>query len=159
MTPLQCKMVVAYHISNHNLAFEIVRWLTTPIFRDTKVCHLFSYNAFEIRHILVLECSLCSLMPLLEISFPSLFEKVVLWSLESFLQCDHQVDISLYLMEAITLRHSRELVGLKSSSCTFSHLAFRLPGLWNQFHFMAITHKIANILQSHGTSPGHILEL
>ena len=47
--------------------------------------------------------------------FASLLKNVVLGVLESFFQLDHQVDISLYLMEATALCHSRELVGLKSS--------------------------------------------
>ena len=36
----------------------------------------------------------------IEDKFPPLFEKVVLGSLKSFFQLDHQVDASLYLMEA-----------------------------------------------------------
>ena len=39
--------------------------------------------------------------------FPSMFESIVLGSLKSFFQLDHQSDISLYLTEAATLRHSR----------------------------------------------------
>jgi hypothetical protein len=42
--------------------------------------------------------------------FLSLFENVVLENLKSFFQLEHQVDISLYVMEATTLRHSRELL-------------------------------------------------
>ena len=45
----------------------------------------------------------------------SLYENVVLGSLKSFFHLDHQVDINLYLMEATTLRHSKELVGFKPS--------------------------------------------
>ena len=37
----------------------------------------------------------------------------VLERLKSFFQLNHQVDSSLYLIEAITLRHSRELASLK----------------------------------------------
>ena len=47
--------------------------------------------------------------------FSSLFEDVILGSLKTFFQLDQQVDISLYLMEATTLRHSRELASLKPS--------------------------------------------
>ena len=43
--------------------------------------------------------------------FHSLFEKVVLGDLESLFQLDHQLDISMYLTEATTLRFSRELAG------------------------------------------------
>ena len=39
--------------------------------------------------------------------FPSLFENVVLGSFEYFFQLNHQVDITLYLMEATMLYHSR----------------------------------------------------
>ena len=45
--------------------------------------------------------------------FPSLFENVILECLKSFFQLDHQVNISLCLMEVTALHHSRELVGLK----------------------------------------------
>jgi len=49
----------------------------------------------------VLECPLYK--PIRD-KFPILFENVVLGSLESFFQLDHQVDISLYLMEATALK-------------------------------------------------------
>ena len=38
-----------------------------------------------------------------------LLEKVVLGSLKSFFQLDHQIKISLYLMEATTLCHFKKL--------------------------------------------------
>ena len=57
----------------------------------------------------------CSLYNSIEISFDSLFEKVVLGSLKPFIQLDHHVEISIYLMEAITLPHSTELGGLTPS--------------------------------------------
>ena len=41
--------------------------------------------------------------------FKLLFKKVILDSLESFFQEDHQVDISFYLTEATALRHSRDI--------------------------------------------------
>ena len=46
--------------------------------------------------------------------FPS-FHNVVLGSLKSYIQLNHQVDINLYPMEAIALCHLGELVGLKPS--------------------------------------------
>ena len=49
----------------------------------------------------------CPYMILLEKKMPSLFGNVVLGSLKSFFQLDHQVDISLYLTEATALRHCR----------------------------------------------------
>ena len=45
---------------------------------------------------------------------PSLFKNVILGSLKSFFNLDHQVDINLYLTEATSLRHSKELVGVLS---------------------------------------------
>ena len=45
--------------------------------------------------------------------FPSLFEDVVPGSLTSFFQLDHEVDISLYLIEVTALRHFRELASMK----------------------------------------------
>ena len=47
--------------------------------------------------------------------FPSIVENAVLWSLKSFFQSGHEVDIRLYLTEATALRHSKELAGLKPS--------------------------------------------
>ena len=52
----------------------------------------------------------CPLYNPIRDKFQSLFEKAVLGSLKYFFQLDQQVDIiSLYLAEASTLRHSREL--------------------------------------------------
>ena len=55
----------------------------------------------------------CLLYKSIKNKFPSLFENVVLGSLKAFFQLDRQVDISLYLTEATTLHHSRELASLK----------------------------------------------
>ena len=44
-------------------------------------------------------------------------EQVVLGSLKSVFQLDHQVNISLYLTEATTLHHSKESTGLTPSWC------------------------------------------
>ena len=60
----------------------------------------------------MLECPLYN--PIRD-KFSSLFESVVLGNLQYFFQSDHQVDISLYLMEVATLHHSKKLVGLKPS--------------------------------------------
>jgi len=38
----------------------------------------------------------------------SLFERVILGSLKTFFQLDHQVDLSCCFMEAIALHHSKE---------------------------------------------------
>ena len=58
----------------------------------------------------MLECPLYNFIR--DIKFQSLFEKVILGSLKSFFKLDQQVDISMYLMEATTLCHSRKLAGL-----------------------------------------------
>ena len=60
----------------------------------------------------MLECPLYN--PIRD-TFSSIFENVVLWSLKSFFQSNHQVGLCLYLMEATSLRHSRTLVDLKPS--------------------------------------------
>ena len=52
--------------------------------------------------------------------FPSLFVNIIPGSLKSFCQLDQQVNISLYLMEASALHHSREFASLKPSWCTFN---------------------------------------
>ena len=68
--------------------------------------------------------------------FPSLFEKVVQGSLTSFFQ---SVDISLYLMEATALCHSKGCVGLKPSWCTLSFISL--------FGFLAFkTDSISGVL-------------
>ena len=92
------------------LAIERRRWSTIPISRDTRLWHFCSYHAIENEAHLVLECPLFK--PIRD-KFPSLFENVVRGSPKSVFQLDHQVDISLFLKEAIALRHSRELVGFK----------------------------------------------
>ena len=71
---------------------------------------LCSYIAFENEAYFMLECPLYN--PVRD-KFPSLFENVVLGKLKSFFQLDQQINISLYLMEATTLRHSRELTSFK----------------------------------------------
>ena len=71
--------------------------------------------------------------------FPSLLENVVLGSLESFFQLDHQMDINLYLMEATALCHSRELASLKPSWCTFNPISlFGFPDFKLKIHFIVI---------------------
>ena len=94
------------------------------LLRDTRLCHFCSYNVVEN------EAHLCRNIPVHSINrdrFPSLFENVVLRSLKSFFQIDHQVNISLCLMEATALHHSRELVW-NHFDVLQSHYPFRLPG-------------------------------
>ena len=83
----------------------------------TRLCHFCFYNAIENDGHFVMECPIYN--PIRH-KFPSLFENVVLGSLKSFFQLDYQVDISLYLSKATAPYHSRKLVGLKPSWCTFN---------------------------------------
>ena len=97
---------------NHRLTIETNRWLTIPISRDTNLCHLCSYNAVDNEAYVVLECPLYNPK---EDKFPSLFENVALGSLKCIFQLDHQVDITLYLMETTACRDAKELASLKPS--------------------------------------------
>ena len=110
LTPPQRKIIIGYPTSNHRLVAKIGRWSTNPIFRDTRLCHFFSYNVIGNEAHFVLECPLHN--PSRDKS-PSLFENVVVGTLKSFIQLDHQVDVSLYLTETTTLCPCRELIGLK----------------------------------------------
>ena len=112
LTPPKRKIIVAYLTMNHRLAIEIGCWLTIPISRDNRLCHFCSYNAVENKAQFMFECSLYN--PIRD-EFPSIFKDVVLWSLKSFFEFDHQVDISFYVTEATTLCHYMELDGLKPS--------------------------------------------
>ena len=53
-----------------------------------------------------------SLYNFIKDKWQSLFENVVLGNLKSFFQLDHQVDVSLYLTDAIALHHPKELASL-----------------------------------------------
>ena len=48
----------AYCTLNHRFSIEIGQWTTIPISRDIRLCHFFSYNAFENEVHFVLECPL-----------------------------------------------------------------------------------------------------
>ena len=81
----------------------------------------------------------CPLYNSIRDKFQSLVEKVVLGSLKSFFQLDHEVAINLYLTEVTTLYHFRELGGLTPSRCTFSPIS--LSAFWTlksiPFHFIS----------------------
>ena len=98
----QRNIIVAYRTSNHSLDFEFGQWKTIPISRDTRLCCFWSYNAVENEAHFVQECPLYKTV---RDKYPSLFENVVLGSLESFFQLDHQVDINLYIPKVIALCH------------------------------------------------------
>ena len=105
------------HLEPYTCHWNWMMDFSIPIFRDTILCHFFSYNAFENEVHFMLKCPLYN--PIRD-KFPSLFENVVPRNLKSFFQSDQQINISLYLTEATALRHSKELNGLKPSWCTFN---------------------------------------
>ena len=144
----------AYHTSFHRIAMEIGRWLNIPISRDNISCHFCSYNVVEIEPHFVLRYPLYN--PIRD-KFHSLFENVILGSLKSFFQLNHQVDISLYLTEATSLCHSRDLVGLTTSRCTLSPcslLAFQtlvsIPFHYNSLESLGIKLSKILALKDHG---------
>lgn len=64
----------------------------------------------------------------------------MLGSLKSFFPLDHEVETSLYLMEATARRHPRELANLTPSLyILLTPQAFCLPWLWNQFHYIQLS--------------------
>ena len=79
LTPPQpCKIIVVDCTSNHRLAIKI-RWCsTTPIPRYNRLCHIRSYNVVNNEAHFVLKCPLYNSI---KDKFQSLFEKVVLGSL------------------------------------------------------------------------------
>ena len=84
---------------------------------DIRICHFCLDKELKMRHIL---CWKCSLYNLIKDKLPLQIHNIVPGRLKSFLQLDHQVGISLYLVEATALCHCREVVGLKPSRCTFN---------------------------------------
>ena len=112
LTPPQRKIIIGYPTSNHRCATEIGGRSTILISRDTRLCHFCFYNEVGNEAHFVLERPLHN--PIRD-KFPSLFENVVLGSLKSFIQMNHQVDISRYLTEATTLCPCKELPSLKPS--------------------------------------------
>ena len=114
------KIIVAYRTLNHRLVIETWQWMSIPICRDTRLCHFCSYGEIKNKAHFMLECPIY--IPITH-KFPSLSENAVLGSLKSFFQSDQQVNISLYLKEASTLRHSKKLNDLKSSWCAFNPIS------------------------------------
>lgn len=76
------------------------------------LCHFCSYIAVETKARFVLECPRYNFI---RDKFQLLFKNVVLKSLTSFMQLDHQADISLYLTEANAVFQSKKLTSLTSS--------------------------------------------
>ena len=132
-------MIIAiYRTLNHRLAIEIGRWSIIPISRDTGLCHFCSYNIVESEAHYVLECPLYD--PIRD-KFPSLVENVVLGSLKSFFQMDHQDDISLFLLEATAFLPLWKFSCLKPPLCTFNPIVL--------FNFLDIE---INFISFHFTS-------
>ena len=77
-----------------------------PIFRDNKLCYSCSYNVVNNKAHFVLEFPLYN--PIKD-EFPSLFENVVLGSLEIFFQSDHQDDMSSISWRLPASRRCNEL--------------------------------------------------
>ena len=73
LTLPQCKIIATYCTSNHRLAIEPHQCTSTPISRDTRLCHFCSYNVVENEAHFVLKCPLND--PIRD-KFPSLFEKL-----------------------------------------------------------------------------------
>ena len=126
-TPPQCKIIAAYRTLYHRLAIETGQSSTIPNFGDDRLCHFCSYDVGEIEALVGVEWgwSVPYITPLEK--FQTLFQKIILGSLKSFFQLDHQVEISLYLTEATALRHSWKLGGLTPSWCTFSPISLLGP--------------------------------
>ena len=102
-----------------DLSFKLDDGRVISISRDSRLCHFYSYNAIENEAHFVLEWPLSN--PIGD-KFSSQFENVVPKDLK-FFQVDQQVNISLYLTEATTLHHSKELTSLKPSWSTFSPIS------------------------------------
>jgi hypothetical protein len=85
------------------------------------------HSTFSLVMLLKMSHTLYPLYNPIRDKFHSLFENVLLGSLKSFLQLNHQVDISLYLTEAMALCHSRHLVGLTPSQSTLSPCSLLAP--------------------------------
>ena len=66
----------------------------------------------------------CPLYNSIRDKFEFLFENIALGNVKPFFQLDHQVDVSLYLVEAMAICYSRELTSLIPSRCTFSPWSF-----------------------------------
>lgn len=97
-------------------------WLTIPISIHSILCHFCSSSVIENEAHVVLKCLLYN--PVANMKFPSLFENVVLGSLKSFFQIDHQDDINIYFTKAKVLHHFRESTRWKLLWCHLVSLGF-----------------------------------
>ena len=99
-----------------SLSLEMIDYATFALIMQSKMRHTLCWNVPNIT-------------PLIQVS-------IIIWqgSLKSSFHLDQQVDIGLYLAEATTLCHSRELAGgLKISWCTFNLWASQTSRS-NSFH-------------------------
>ena len=124
------------HSSIIIIVIEIGWWLTIPIFIHNILCHFRSSCAIENEAHVVLKCALYDHVAVTK--FPSLFENVVLGSLESFFQTDHLDAINIYLTKAKALHHSRESDGWRLLWCDFLSLAFVAYMTVQFFHFASV---------------------
>ena len=122
LTPPERKTIVAYRTLKHRLAIESGWWTTIPISRGTRFCHFCSHNVVQNEAPFVLNIALYN--PIIYIYVLSLFENVVLGSLKSFFQLDHDIDICLYIPEVAALHHSKKLEDLNYHDIIWVPLAF-----------------------------------
>ena len=105
LTSPSLKIIVAYCTLNLRFAIEVSR---QSIIQSLQITHCATFaltNVVENEAHIVLECPLYNYITN---RFPSMFDKVVLDTLKSFFQLDHQTHISLYLTKTTTLSYCRE---------------------------------------------------
>ena len=95
LTPQQCKVIAAYSTLNHRLAIESEQRTIILTSTVTKLSQFLSCHAIVNEAHFMLEWPQYN--PIKDKLRTSLFENIVLGSLKSFFQLDHQVDISLHL--------------------------------------------------------------
>ena len=83
-------------------AFLAIRCTTVLVCRDTRLCHFCSCNGVKNEAHFMLDCPLY--YPIRD-KFSTPFEDVVLCSLKSFFQLNHQVDINFKFAISRSLLH------------------------------------------------------
>ena len=133
LTPPQCKIIVAYHISNHRCAIEIGRWMTIPISRDTRPCHFASIIKVKVMHIL---CWNVTYINPLEISFHH-YLKTQFQGASSF-----SFNTTIKLTLSCGGYHTPALQKIRWFETIMmyfqSQQPFQFPTLLNQIHFIGI---------------------
>ena len=96
LTPPQHKIIVAYRPSSHRLTMSRL----SHSLQMKTLGHFCSHNVVDCEAHFVLECPLYNSI---NHKIPSLFQNVVLGSLKSSSQLDHQVDFCVYHFQATAL--------------------------------------------------------